>query len=286
MKSLKSSLQRIELPRYYGERTLEEYCDVNDIDIDNINESQLHMYSNFVYTRERSHHALLNHINEMLKSHNGEELANKIMHVLNGDAFDAGIHKIDNCVISLWVEKDSPIITKTITKDFILNDCLESEKIYELLDYYGYYITHIDYKQVSKNYEIILEPKYTKEYDSNTGIYYHITSEKNLPNILRKGLRPHVGKARIQGGYRYFTKRLFLIPDSPTIYDDIKKVINDKGYNEDNCVILRIDGDLYSGHKNKLATFIDDYSVNANDVYTYEYIPKEAISIVELNDLK
>ena len=284
MKSLKSRLQRIELPRYYGNRTLEEYCDVNDIDIDSITESQLHTYSYFVYTGERSHHALLNHINEMLNSHNGEELANKIMQVLDSKAFEHGIHQIDNCVIVIKIDKHSPIITKTIITDFLLNDCPESEQIYDLLDYYGYYITTVD--KIHNNYLIRLEPKYTKEYDNKTGIYYHITSEKNLPNILRKGLRPHVGKARIQGGYRYFTKRLFLISDSPTVYDDIKKVINDKGYKEDEYVILRIDGDLYSGHKNKLATFIDDYSVNANDVYTYEYIPKEAISIVELDSLK
>ena len=152
------------------------------------------------------------------------------------------------------------------------------------MDYYGYYITSIDYKLSSHKYEITIEPKYTKEYNNESGIYYHVTIEKNLPNILRKGLRPHVGKARIQGGYRYFTKRLFLIPDSPTVYDDIKKVIKDKGYK--NFVILRIDGDLYSGHKNKLATFIDNYSFNTNDVYTYEYIPKEAISIVDLEELK
>ena len=284
MKSLKSRLQRIELPRYYGDRTLEEYCDVNDIDIDNITESQLHMYSDIVYGRERSHHALLNHINEMLKSHDGTELANKILQVIDGDAYDSGIHHIENCVISIYVDPESPIISDNSTIDFFLNDCPESDKIYDLLDYYGYYITSIDYIRSSNKYEITIEPKYTKEYNNESGIYYHITTEKNLPNILRKGLRPHVGKARIQGGYRYFTKRLFLIPDSPTVYDDIKNVINDKGYK--NFVILRIDGDLYSGHKNKLATFIDDYSFNANDVYTYEYIPKEAISIVDLESLK
>lgn len=284
MKTLKSQLQRIELPRYYGDRTLEEYCDVNDIDIDNITESQLHIYSDIVYGRERSHHAMLNHINEMIRSHNGTELANKILKVIDGFGNDSGIHHIENCVISIYVDPKSPIISDRSTIDFFLNDCPESDKIYDLLDYYGYYITSIDYKRSSQKYEITIEPKYNKEYDSNTGIYYHVTTEKNLPNILRKGLRPHVGKARIQGGYRYFTKRLFLIPDSPTVYDDIKKVINDKGYK--NFVILKIDGDLYSGHKNKLATFIDDYSFNNNDVYTYEYIPKEAISIVELNDLK
>lgn len=283
MKSLKSSLQRIELPRYYGNRTLEEYCDVNGIDIDNITESQLCMYSDIVYGRERSHHAMLNHINEMLKSHDGTELMNKILQVIDGDAYDSGIHHIENCVISIYVDANSPIISSKSTVDFFLNDCPESDKIYDLLDYYGYYITSIDLKR-SGVYEITIEPKYTKEYNSESGIYYHVTTEKNLPNILRKGLRPHVGKARIQGGYRYFTKRLFLIPDSPTIYDDIKKVINDKGYK--NFVILRVDGDLYSGHKNKLATFIDDYSFNNNDVYTYEYIPKEAISIVELDSLK
>ena len=283
MKSLKSSLQRIELPRYYGNRTLEEYCDVNGIDIDNITESQLCMYSDIVYGRERSHHAMLNHINEMLKSHDGTELMNKILQVIDGDAYDSGVHHIENCVISIYVDAQSPIISSKSTVDFFLNDCPESDKIYDLLDYYGYYITSIDLKR-SGVYEITIEPKYTKEYNSESGIYYHVTTEKNLPNILRKGLRPHVGKARIQGGYRYFTKRLFLIPDSPTVYDDIKKVINDKGYK--NFVILRVDGDLYSGHKNKLATFIDDYSFNNNDVYTYEYIPKEAISIVELDSLK
>lgn len=283
MKSLKSSLQRIELPRYYGDRTLEEYCDVNGIDIDNIDESQLHMYSYVVYSREWSHHAMLNHINEMLKSHNGTELANKILKVIDGFGNDSGIHHIENCVISIYVDANSPIISSKSTVNFFLNDCPESDKIYDLLDYYGYYITSIDRRQTGI-YELTIEPKYTKEYNNESGIYYHVTTEKNLPNILRKGLRPQVGKARIQGGYRYFTKRLFLIPDSPTAYDDIKKVINDKGYK--NFVILRIDGDLYSGHKNKLATFIDDYSFNANDVYTYEYIPKEAISIVELDDLK
>ena len=154
-----------------------------------------------------------------------------------------------------------------------------------MLDYYGYYITSIDFKR-SGVYEITIEPKYTKEYDSKNGIYYHVTSKKNLSNILKKGLRPFVGKARIQGGYRYFTKRLFLIPETDTIYYDIKKIITDKGYKEGEYVILRIDGDLYAGHKNKLATFIDDYSFNGNDVYTYEYIPKEAISIVDLDSLK
>lgn len=284
MKSLKSYIGFIELPRYYGDRTLEEFCDVNEINIDEIDERDLQIYTDIVYGRERSHHAMLNHINEMLKSHDGTELANKIMQVVDGDAYDSGVHHIENCVISLYVDPESPIISDISTIDFFLNDCPESDKIYDLLDYYGYYITSIDYKRSSGEYEITIEPKYTKEYNSESGIYYHVTVEKNLPNILRKGLRPHVGKTRIQGGYRYFTKRLFLIPDSPTVYDDIKKVINDKGYK--NFVILRIDGDLYSGHKNKLATFIDDYSFNDHDVYTYEYIPKGAISIVDLESLK
>lgn len=285
MKSLKSSLQRIELPRYYGDRTLEEYCDVNKIDIDDISEHDLQIYTNIVYAHERSHHAMINHINEMLKSHNGTELANKILKIIDGFGYDSGIHHIENCVISIYVDAQSPIISSKSTVDFFLNDCPESDKIYDLLDYYGYYITSIDFKR-SGEYEITIEPKYTKEYDSKNGIYYHVTSKKNLSNILKKGLRPFVGKARIQGGYRYFTKRLFLIPESDTIYYDIKKVINDKGYKDDEYVILRIDGDLYSGHKNKLATFIDDYSFNNNDVYTYEYIPKEAISTVKLDSLK
>lgn len=282
MKNLKSYLTTIYLPKYYGDRTLEEYCDVNGIDIDNITESQLHMYSYIVYGRERSHHAMLNHINEMLRSHNGEELANKIMQVLDSEAFEHGIHKIENCVIVIKIDKHSPIITKTITTDFLLNDCHESEKIYDLLDYYGYYITAVN--KVHNNYLITLEPKYTKEYNSENGVYYHVTLRSNLVNILKKGLRPKTGKTIIQGGYRYFTERLFLIPDSPTVYDDIQKVINDKGYKD--FVILKIDGDLYSGHKNKLATFIDDYSMNDKDVYTYEYIPKEVISIVDLESLK
>ena len=284
MKQLKSYITKVHIPEYYGERTLEEFCDINSIDIDNISETQLQMYMNNVYGREHSHHALLNHINEMLKSHSGEALARKIIDILNCQAFNSGIHNIDNFVIAIYVNNESPIITKSITKDFILGDCKESEQIYKLLDYYGYYITSVD-KKLNNLFEIVLEPKYTQEYNSKNGIYYHVTTKDKLPNILKRGLRPHVGKTRIQGGYRYFTDRLFLIPDSDNAYNDIKRIINDKGYTN-NFVILKINGDLYSGHKNLLATFIDDYSFNKNDVYTYEYIPKEAITIIDINELK
>ena len=284
MKKLKSYINKVYIPEYYGERTLEEFCDINSIDIDNISETQLQMYMNNVYGREHSHHALLNHINEMLKSHSGEDLARKIINILNCQAFNSGIHNIDNFVIAIYVNDESPIITKSITKDFILGDCKESEHIYKLLDYYGYYITSVD-KKLNNLFEIVLEPKYTQEYNSKNGIYYHVTTKDKLPNILKRGLRPHVGKTRIQGGYRYFTDRLFLIPDSDNAYNDIRRIINDKGY-INNFVVLKINGDLYSGHKNLLATFIDDYSFNKNDVYTYEYIPKEAISIIDINELK
>ena len=117
MKNLKSYLATFNLPRYYGDRTLEEYCDVNGIDIDNITESQLHMYSDIVYGRERSHHAMLNHINEMLRSHNGTELANKILKVIDGFGNDSGIHHIENCVISIYVDANSPIISSKSLKN-------------------------------------------------------------------------------------------------------------------------------------------------------------------------
>ena len=48
----------------------------------------------------------------------------------------------------------------------------------------------------------------------NGNILYHITESLNVPDILKKGLRPKTGKRKYQGGYRYFPERVLDGPSS------------------------------------------------------------------------
>ena len=47
-----------------------------------------------------------------------------------------------------------------------------------------------------------------------------IDQKHNLKKIFKRGLTPKVGKTRIQGGYRYFPEKVFLLADSENNLDD------------------------------------------------------------------
>lgn len=278
MKDLKQYiLSGYKLPDpYSGQRTLEEFCDINNINIENITEKHLKYYNIQNYRGERDHDSYMEWIRESLTSHSTEILASKIQKIINCNIYANTIKNTDNRNIIIEVDQDSEIISGNIMKTFILNDCIKSSKIYDLLDFFNYYITTVD--KVSDKYYIHVEPKYTKEYP-HVNILYHITHKSNVKNILKKGLKPKVGKARINGGYRYFPEKLFLLPHTSTIIDDIKQIIHDKKYKD--YAIIKID---LTDHN--IGLFIDDYSDNPNNIYTFEYIPSyllEEINIDHIN---
>ena len=117
----------------------------------------------------------------------------------------------------------------------------------------------------------------------NGNILYHITESLNVPDILRKGLRPKTGKRKYQGGYRYFPERLYLIGNNPNIVENIDSVIIDKQFEKRGIQysILKID----LGEHN-VSLWYDDAAVGKYNVYTIEAIPPSLISITTLDEIQ
>ena len=146
---------------------------------------------------------------------------------------------LDKGIFAFLISKDCPIFgedDKEFLSSFELSDCELSDKIYGILEFYKYYITYIDeYKRGNKEgYVLAIESYFTEDartaIKENGNILYHITESYNVPDILRKGLRPKTGKRTYQGGYRYFPERVYLIGHNPDIVANINSVINDKEF--------------------------------------------------------
>lgn len=106
---------------------------------------------------------------------------------------------------------------------------------------------------------------------------------RNISDILKSGLRPKVGKTPYEDpnkGYRYFPERLFVVNNSKSIKSDLNKIIRDKGLNNEEYVILKIDIGNYN-----ISFFIDDASDNENCLYTLEAIPPSLIKQCSIDEL-
>ena len=105
----------------------------------------------------------------------------------------------------------------------------------------------------------------------------------NVPDILRKGLRPKTGKRKYQGGYRYFPERVYLIGNNPNIVENIDSVIIDKQFEKRGIQysILKIDLG-----KHNVSLWYDDASVGKYNVYTLEAIPPSLIRITTLDEIQ
>lgn len=280
------------MPHRYSIKTLEEFCDINYIDIDNITDDQVeYFYNNFnmwgLSTRPGDYHSKIEWIQESLTSHSKKKLISKLEDILKGIdhiIYEDGTKVMKNGVIAVGIDSDCEIFSENIEKDFKLRDCKLSQNIYNVLVFYNYYITLIE--KVDNITYIYLEPIYTElannDIKQNSNILYHITKSDKVNDILRKGLRPKVGKLPYEkGGYRYFPERLFLIYHNDNIVNDIKRIIIDKGYNSRDYKILKID---LKNHN--LNFWYDDASLGEHNVYTMDSIPPKLIEIIKLDDIK
>ena len=267
------------------EMTIEEFCDENNIDLENINDSQVSFFyydkAQYAHT-SNAHEKYLASIRESLTSYSGKKLAEKISKVI-GDHGMVDSSTSDNPqTIYVFLIDDYLVHSKSI-EDFTLSDTIESNNVYKLLKQFNYHITKID--KFKDDYLIVIEPKYSEDMTEylrkKTDIFYHITHRDNLKKIFKRGLTPKVGKTRIQGGYRYFPEKVFLLADSEYIESNIKEIIQNKQLSDEDYVILKIDLKGYN-----IGLYKDDFYNDEEFVYTYEAIPPELLTIVELEDLK
>lgn len=262
--------------------TLEEFCDNNNIDIDNINEQQLNVFyyhkhncSEVVNAKE----TYLANIVETMTSHSGKKLALRLQKII-GEHGEVCFYETDKPHTIVIYLTDKYLLQHNSYMDFCLSDTKESNSIYRELQFFNYHITEIS--KVNNSDFIVIEPKYsedvTNKLRSKTDIFYHITSKSNINKILKRGLTPHVGKTRIQGGYRYFPDKVFLIASSEHVVDDIERIIGNKNY--DDYAIIRIDLSCHN-----IGLYVDDYYNSENIVYTYESIPPAIISVVDIDEI-
>lgn len=291
MKNLIDYISDYKKPERWGLWTFEEFCDINNLGDNNIPQRAIDFYYSSLYKflPDRKNGTYNDWVNESLTSHNRKKLIDKLKTVLGEyyiDTIEIKEKPMYVGVFAIEVSKNCPIIVSDSNTTFELSDNKLSNEIYNILQFYNYYITVID-KSVN-SYIISFEPLYTesanKVIKQNGGIVYHVTNRNNLKTIFRTGLRPRVGKTRKNNGYRYFSDRIFLIGHSDDIVENIKSVLEDKGYDEndtDKYVILKID---LTQHDINL--WFDDASAGKMNVYTLTAIPSKLITEITLNDLK
>lgn len=280
-------------PNKNGFCTFEEYCDINDINEDNISERDINFYYNFryFYVPDSIGDNYKEHLYETLTSHSKESLVKRLLSLLTEFIIDIDINtikRLDKGIFAFLISKDCPIFAeddKEFLSSFELSDCELSDKIYDILEFYKYYITFIE--ENKKGYILAIESYFTEDaraiIKENGNILYHITESLNVPDILRKGLRPKTGKRKYQGGYRYFPERVYLIGNNPNIIENIDSVIIDKQFEKRGIQysILKIDLG-----KHNVSLWYDDASVGKYNVYTLEAIPPSLISITTLDEIQ
>ena len=280
-------------PKKNGFCTFEEYCDINGINEDNISERDINFYYNFryVYIPDCVGDNYEEHLYETLTSHSKESLVKRLISLLSEFILDFdidGAKNIDKGIFAFLISKDCPIFTeddKEFLSSFELSDCELSDKIYDILEFYKYYITFIEENE--KGYILAIESYFTKDaretIKENGNILYHITESRNVQDILRKGLIPKTGKRKYQGGYRYFPERVYLIGNNPNIVENIDSVIRDKEFEKNGIqyTILKIDLG-----KHNISLWYDDASDGKYNVYTLEAIPPSLISITTLDEIQ
>lgn len=262
--------------------TIEEFCDNNNINIDNIDENQL---SVFYYHKQNysevsdARNTYLKNIVESLTSYSGKRLAEKIQKIISDHGEVAFYEKDIPHTIIIYLN-DNYLLNSNSFNDFTLSDTKESNIIYFELDRFKYHITEISKNKTSKY--IVIEPRYsedvTKKLRNKTDIFYHVTLKSNVDKIFKRGLTPKVGKTRMQGGYRYFPEKVFLIANSENIVNDLNHIIDNKNYND--YAIIKID---LSGHD--VGLYVDNYYDSENIVYTFEAIPPQILSVVKFEDI-
>lgn len=288
MKQLKEYLNKdfynnYKLPDKNGFRTFDEFMDLNGYTKENISEHAIQFFydRNWSNYPNRSFEIFQNNLYETLTSHDVNSLINK----LNKEFKDVilNIEKISNkdskaLPISIFVKKDNNILSTESSKNLKLLDNESSNKFNDILDFFNYYITMI--KDNKENFEILLEPIFTNKIDNkNVKYIYHITKRSKVQEIKLLGLRPQVGITPENGGYRYFTKRMFFVTDengNEQLIKDLKDELKDleldnKSINK-KYTIIRIDISKYN-----IDLYKDTASESKNSIYVHIPFRKELL---------
>ncbi|MBO5003718.1 MAG: hypothetical protein J6D03_00300 [Clostridia bacterium] len=290
------SNKHLKLPDYLGNCSFEEYVDINNINEDNIEESQVYYFYryNFDHIIGRSFNGHLIKLNEALKSYKAKNLISLLKKKFS-DIDIAIIHngnKGEISSIELQFKSNNDFIDDSNIENINLKDNDKSKRLLHILNFNGYDISQIiRYRDI---YCILVEPQYQEDIKQTLDnlIFYHITNKKNVDNIKKCGLRPRQGiskrekknkKSNHYVSYRMFSSRTYLIhdpKDKEKLRKNILNVIYDLQYNgeyDNNYSILKCDLTNY----NNITINIDTVSVGENNMYTIYPIDPKCITVYD-----
>lgn len=177
-----------------------------------------------------------NYIDESLtKSYDSNILIKKLKNKYKKKINNIHIQKSKSNVQSFSIQFDEQY----------MYDIVYDESLYKLLDLFGYYVT--EYKEIkTENNQILrFEPIFGQKcndlvYKECNGVIYHITDDKFIDKIRKKGLIPFRNS-----NYRNFSDRVFFScgKNKKEIIDNLKNVI--KQLEKINYHILKIDLNKY-----------------------------------------
>ena len=208
------------------------------------------------------------YILESLTSHDAELLKNKL---------HAEFKDIERIEFLTDKEQSIWIISKT--------DLTNDSKFNSMLEIFGYYVTAN--RTNGDLFSIAICPRYAKDaydmvYKQNHGKLYHFTAGKYVGEIETKGLRCK------KSSYRDFPERVYLYASDkhldkiPDIGEFIKTVVNPFDIKRYGLTVYRIDM-----NKLKSNTYInfytDDYMDEEAAVYSYNNIPAECITKIDVD---
>ena len=271
-----------KLPNEFN--TFEEYCDLNCFDINNLDKNKINFY--YAWNESPTINRCItdySELNESLKSYSCEFLLSQLEKQLPGLITNYKIfssNKIKERVIALELSKNENIILKSAHLTNKLKSSNESQKFKEIIKFCNYYVTLIN-KDENGVYSIYLEPIYTANVineikQQNSGILYHITSQQNFNSIKTTGLRPKVGKTKVENGYRYFPSRIYFVRHNKNkneLLKNLKEIIDTK-FKNDEYIICKINVNSLN-----INFYVDPAYDEENNVYTYAAIPPALIKI-------
>ena len=124
-------------------------------------------------------------------------------------------------------------------------DIVYDESLYKLLDLFGYYVTKYKEIKTENNQILRFEPIFGQKcndlvYKECNGVIYHITDDRFIDKIRKKGLIPFRNS-----NYRNFSDRVFFScgKNKKEIIDNLKNII--KQLEKINYHILKIDLNKY-----------------------------------------
>lgn len=177
-----------------------------------------------------------NYIDESLtKSYDSNILINKLKNKYKEKINNIHIQKSKSNVQSFSIQFDEQY----------MYDIVYDESLYKLLDLFGYYVT--EYKEIkTENNQILrFEPIFGQKcndlvYKECNGVIYHITDDRFIDKIRKKGLIPFRNS-----NYRNFSDRVFFScgKNKKEIIDNLKNII--KQLEKINYHILKIDLNKY-----------------------------------------